>query len=352
MEFDKNNGIAKLFFKSSSVVSNLVKKDHVIKETSLTVLPLYDDFEELDESESKIKEFHGDIYADSDVIKHVLFHGDLLQFDLKSMKYDEAKSTVHFTKDVKDPKDGEHLTTRLKIFVDSFAKETLTIPTFVYDQVKQDVLENRDESEIKVKFEKSGIVLIGRKIDVKIKKKDIQKLVDKLTAAAKKDPLDIEIKDKDKFHFLIAIGYFTDLLVEFPDVEIPGIEGSTGSKLTVLGTAEGVKNMKLRVFEDLDKIHVIKIEMSDRQIDFLKRTKCKIANEALKKDKIMLILKEVEGHVGAKGLQPQLMFLKEPGNVEEERVVEIIKSKTSEKLVKIDKETGKFWQSPTIYRRL
>ncbi|XP_046856560.1 uncharacterized protein LOC124449656 [Xenia sp. Carnegie-2017] len=82
--------------------------------------------------------------------------------------------------------------------------------------------------------------------------------------------------------------------------------------------------------------------MSDRQIDFLKRTKCKIANESLKNDKIMLVLKEVEGVFGAKGLQPQLMFLKEAGNVEEERVVEIIKLKTSEKLVKIDEETGKF----------
>ncbi|XP_046856440.1 uncharacterized protein LOC124449537 isoform X2 [Xenia sp. Carnegie-2017] len=342
MEFDQNNGIAKIFLISSSAVSNLVKKDHVIKDTSLTVLPLYEDFEELDKPENKITEFHGDIYGDSDVINHVLLHDNLLQFDLKSMKYDETKSTVHFTKDVEDPKDGEHLTTRLKIFVDSFGKETLTIPTFVYDQVKQDVLENRNESEIEVKFENSGIVLIGRKIDVKTKKKDIQKLVDKLTAAAKKDSLDIEIKDKEKFHFFIAIGYFKDLLIEFPGVEIPGIEGSTGGKLTVLGTAESVKNMKLRVFEDLDKIHVIKIEMSDRQIDFLKRTECKIANEVLKKDKIMLILKEVEGHVGAKGFQPQLMFLKEPGNVEEERVVEIIKSKTSEKLVKIDEETGKF----------
>ncbi|XP_046856473.1 protein mono-ADP-ribosyltransferase PARP9-like isoform X2 [Xenia sp. Carnegie-2017] len=185
MDYDQNNGIAKLFFESSSVVSNLVKKDYVIKETLLTVLPLYDDFEELDEPENKITEFHGDILCESDVVDYMIRHHSMSQFDLKSVTYDETMSTFHFTKDVEDPKEGEDLSNRLKVYVNSFGKETLVIHTTVFDQVKLKVIENKVDSEIEVRFEKPNVVLFGRKKEITMKKKDIEKLVDELTSAAK-----------------------------------------------------------------------------------------------------------------------------------------------------------------------
>ena len=158
-----------------------MKKDHVMRETLLTVLPLYDDFEELDEYQNKITEFNGDIPCESDVFYHILLHHDVSQFNFNSVKYDQIKSTFNFTKFIEDPKDGEDLSRRLKTLVDSFAKETLAIPTVVFDEVKHEVLGKRDESEIRVRFEKSSVVLVGRRKDITRKKRVIKRLVNELT---------------------------------------------------------------------------------------------------------------------------------------------------------------------------
>ncbi|XP_046856480.1 uncharacterized protein LOC124449563 isoform X3 [Xenia sp. Carnegie-2017] len=207
MDYDQNNGIAKLFFESSSVVSNLVKKDYVIKETLLTVLPLYDDFEELDEPENKITEFHGDILCESDVVDYMIRHHSMSQFDLKSVTYDETMSTFHFTKDVEDPKEGEDLSNRLKVYVNSFGKETLVIHTTVFDQVKLKVIENKVDSEIEVRFEKPNVVLFGRKKEITMKKKDIEKLVDELTSAAKTESVKITAEDDEDKATIYVSGF-------------------------------------------------------------------------------------------------------------------------------------------------
>ena len=174
-----------------------MKKDHFIKETSLSVLPLYEDFEELDEPENKITEFHGDIPCESDVVDYMIRHHNISQFDLKSVTYDETMSTFHFTKDVEDPKDGEDLCKRLKVYVNSFGKETLVIPTVVFDQVKLKVLENNVDSEVEVRFEKPNVVFFGLKEKITMKKKDIEKLVDEVTSAAKTESVKITVRYKN-----------------------------------------------------------------------------------------------------------------------------------------------------------
>ncbi|XP_046838994.1 uncharacterized protein LOC124433277 [Xenia sp. Carnegie-2017] len=207
MDYDQNNGIAELFFESSSVVSNLVKKDHVIKETSLTVLPLYEDFEELDEPENKIREFHGDIPCESDVVDYMMRHHNMSQIDLKSVTYDETTSTFQFTKDVEDRKDGEDLSKRLKVYVNSFGKETLVIPTDIFDQVKLKVLENKVDSDIEVRFEKPNVVFFGLKEKIMMRKKEIEKLVDELTSAAKTESVKITAEDDEDKATIYVSGF-------------------------------------------------------------------------------------------------------------------------------------------------
>jgi hypothetical protein len=81
---------------------------------------------------------------------------------------------------------------------------------------------------------------------------------------------------------------------EFRGVEIHGMESSSG-KLSLLGTAEKTKHVKIKISEDLKEISEIDVKMRDRQIDFLQRTKCQIVNDELKNYCIMLMLTSVNG---------------------------------------------------------
>jgi hypothetical protein len=98
-------------------------------------------------------------------------------------------------------------------------------------------------------------------------------------------------------------------MTEFPGVQIHGMESSSG-KLSLLGTGETSKDVKLKIFQDLVKISEIEVKMSGRQIDFLLRTKCEIANAELKQDDVMLMLISVKGAVGAKSWQARIFSLK------------------------------------------
>ena len=96
---------------------------------------------------------------------------------------------------------------------------------------------------------------------------------------------------------------------EFPGVQIHGMESSSG-KLSILGVAEKIKDVKLKTLQDTMGISEISVKTSVHQIDFLQRTQCKIVNNELKKDDAMLLLSNIEGAVGAKALQAKIMTLK------------------------------------------
>jgi hypothetical protein len=98
-------------------------------------------------------------------------------------------------------------------------------------------------------------------------------------------------------------------MTEFPGVQIHGMESSSG-KLSLLGTAETIKDIQLKILQDLVKISEIDVKMSGRQIDFLLRTKCEIVNAELKQDHVMLTLTPVKGAVGAKAWQARIFSLK------------------------------------------
>ena len=117
------------------------------------------------------------------------------------------------------------------------------------------------------------------------------------------------IDDKNKLRFLNFINYFNDVLTEFPEVRIHGMKSYSG-KMSILGMAEKIKDVKLKILQDTMGISETSVKTSVRQIDFLKRTKCEIVNDELKKDDAMLLLINVEGAVGANPLQAKIMTLK------------------------------------------
>ncbi len=132
----------------------------------------------------------------------------------------------------------------------------------------------------------------------------------KISEEAKFVSEDFEIGDKNKLKFLKFIEYFKKIMEECPEVRIHSGMYSTSGKLTLLGTAEKIKDVQLRILQDLMKISEIEVKMSDRQIDFLRRTNCQIVNDELKKYDVMLMLITVKGVVRAKGLQAKIFSFK------------------------------------------
>ena len=134
-------------------------------------------------------------------------------------------------------------------------------------------------------------------------------MLDKFSDEAKKESVEVPIEDNNKLEFLNNIGYFEKLMTEFPKVRFYGMEGTSG-KLSLLGTGGEIKNVKLKIDQDMAKISRIDVKMSVRQIYFLEYTRCKIVNDELKKEDAMLLLINVKRSVGTEALEAKIMSLK------------------------------------------
>ena len=295
------------------VVSELVKREHKFKDVPLTVIPYYDEFEELQTMTTKTTAFSGDYHIDPRVIAYVINHGRIDEkFDLKAMKFDESSSRFHFTKEFEDSKDATEFTNKLKEFLHSFVKEEVKIPKAVFQRVKDAIEGKRDEFDadvVEFNFDGSRVIFVGKREGVAGKKRLVETMIDTFTEEAQKESTDFPINDKNKLKFLNFIDYFKKLETEFPGVKIHGMESSSG-KLTLLASRKKTKDVQLRILQDLMKISESEVQMSDRQIDFLKRTECQIVNDELKKDDVMLMLISLTGLVGAKSLNARIFSLK------------------------------------------
>ena len=342
--FDKRNGVANVYFEKSSVVSGLVKQTHTLKNIPLVVIPYYDDFEEVQESTTK-PEYSGEYHLDPTVMYYIMNKQEIeVKFDFKTMRFDENTSQLHFTKQLDDRKDATEFKNELKEYLHSFVKEEVRIPIGVFETVKKAIEGKRDEYEaekVDLSFKDLRVILVGKRTDVAHKKLEVETMIDRFTQEAQKESTKFPIEDKNKLKFLNFIDYFQNLMTELPEVQIHGMDGKSGN-LSLLGTAEKIRDVKLKILEDLVKISENEVKMSDRQIDFLRRTECKIVNTELKKDDVMLMLLPVKGHVGAKALQAKIFSLKKYDDKEETRLESIVFAKTSEKCKTVDEETANF----------
>ncbi|CAB4032729.1 Hypothetical predicted protein, partial [Paramuricea clavata] len=345
MMMDKRNGVANIYFEKTSVVSGLVKKEHKFKGVSLNVIPSYDDFEELQEITTKKTEYFV-AYPIDPLVMNYIFNKQGIEnkFDFKTMKYDKETSRFHFTKDFNDPQLAQEFENKLKEFLYSFVKDEVRIAKTVFGKIKEAMEKKRDEFEaLEVNFSFDGyrVTLVGKKEDVTRQKRSVEATMDRFIEQSKLESIQFLIENKNKLKFLNFIHYFKKLMTEFPGVKIHGMENSSG-KLSLLGTTERIKDVQLRVLQDLMKISEIDVKMSDRQIDFLKRSECQIVNDELKKDDVMLMLLTIKGAVGTKGVQARIMTLEKCDNYEEKRLLNIVHAKTSEKCIRVDEETASF----------
>ena len=301
------------------VVSELVKKKYTFNDIPLTVIPYYDDFEELEEKRTKTSDYSGDYCVDPLIMDYILNRQEIeIKFDFKSMEFDEQASQFRFTKKFHDPKDAAVFTNKLKDFLQSFVKEQVKIPKTVFKKVKEEIESKRDEFEadnVEFKFDGSRVTLVGKKEDVILKKQSIETAIDRISEEAKFVSEDLMIHDKNKLRFLNFLNYFKNVMKEFPGVQIHGTESSSG-ELSILGMAEKIKDVKLKTLQDTMGICETSVKTSVLQLDFLQRTKCKLVNDELKKDDAMLLLINVEGAVGAKALQTKIMTLKKLDDTE------------------------------------
>ena len=298
------------------VVSGLVKKEHTFKGVSLAVIPYYDDFEELQEiTTTQTTEFSGSHSIDPLLMGYVMNHqGIESKFKLKGMKYVKETARLYFTKDFHDLKLAQEFENKLKEFLSTFVKDEVKIPRPVFKKVKEAIEEKKAELEAKkVDFSFDGyrVTFIGKKEDVTQQKQLAETTVDTISEQTRVQSVEFVIDDKNKLKFLNFTDYFEDIMAEFLGVEIHGMESSSG-KLSLLGTAEIIVDVKLRILEDLVNISEIEVKMSDRQIDFLQRTNCEIVNDELKKDDVMLMLVAIEDV----GLQAKIFSFKKCDNQE------------------------------------
>ena len=295
------------------VASELVKKKHTFNDIPLTVIPYYDDFEELEEKRTKTSDYSGDYCVDPIVMDYIMNTQEIeKKFDFKSMEFDEQASQFCFTKQFDDPKDATVFTNKLKDFLQSFVKEEVKVPKTVFKKVKEEIESKRDEFEadnVEFKFDGSRVTLVGKKEDVILKKQSIETAIDRISEETEFVSEDLMIEDKNKLRFLNFINYFKNVMREFLGVQIHGMESSSG-KLSILGMAENIKDVKLRIYQDMMRIFKISVKTSVHQMDFLQRTQCKIVNNELKKEDAMLLLINVEGALGVKALQAKIMTLK------------------------------------------
>ena len=261
------------------------------------MIPYYDDFEELQEITTKTTEFSRSHPIDPLVMDYIMNHqGIESKFKLKGMKYVKETAQLYFTKDFDDAKLAQEFENKLKEFLSTFVKDEVKIPRPVFKKVKEAIEEKKAELEAKkVDFSFDGyrVTFIGKKEDVTQQKQLAEATVDTILEQTRVQSVEFVIDDKNKLKFLNFTDYFEDIMAEFLGVEIHGMESSSG-KLSLLGTAEIIVDVKLRILEDLVNISEIEVKMSDRQIDFLQRTNCEIVNDELKKDDVMLMLVAIE----------------------------------------------------------
>ena len=300
-----------LFSQLFVVVSDLVKNHHTLKKVPLTLIPYYDDFEELQETKTKASDYFGDHLLDRELMYYIMSTQEIdKKFDFKTFKFDEETSRFYFTKQFDDPKYAIVFKNKVKDFFLMFDKDDVKIPKYAFDKVKEEIESKRDEfEEDKVEFNFGGsrVTLVGKKEDVAVKKKSIEAAIDRILEEAQF--ADLTIDDRNKLKVLNFINYFQNVMTEIPGVKIHGIDGTSG-KLSLWGTAEKIKDVQLKIYADISKISEITVKTSDHQIDFLKRTGCKTVNDELKKDDAMLLLIDIEGAVGVKALQAKIMTLK------------------------------------------
>ena len=271
-----------------------MKKKHILK--VITVIPYYDHFEELGENMNNTLEYTGDYLLDPQVMYYIMETQEFNKiFDFRSITFDEEQ--FHFTKQFNGLKNAIKFKTKLNDFLLSFVKERIEVPEPIYEKVKKDIESKRDK--LNFNFDGFRVTLVGKKEDVFLKKQSIEAAIHRISEEANSVSENLLIDDINKLRFLNFIDYFKNVITEFPGVQIHGTDGASG-KLSLLGTAGKTRDVQLKIYQDMMKISEIAVEMSDRQIDFLKHTQCKIVNDELKKDDAMLLLINVEGALQAK----------------------------------------------------
>ena len=285
-----------------------MKQKHAIRDVALTVIPYYDDFEELEKKKTKTSLYSGDYSVDPLVMRYIMNTQELdKKFDFESIKFDQKTSRFHFQIQFGDPKDATVFQYELKDFLQSFVKEEIKIPKAFFKTVKEEIESKRDEFEAdKVEFMLDGlrVTLVGKKESVFVRKQSIEVAIDRVSKEVDFVSVELMVDNKNKVKFLNFIDYFKNVMTEFPGVQIRGME-----RLLISGTREEIKDVQLKFYQDVMRISEISVKMSIHQLDFLERTQCKIVNDELKKDDAMLLLIDV-GFVGAKVLQARIMSLK------------------------------------------
>ena len=291
------------------------KKGITLNEVFLTVIPCYDDFEELQEIKTKTSDYSGDCPVDPVVMDYIMkTQGINEKFEFKSSEFDTETSRFHFTKEFEDPNDAKVFKTKVKDFLLQFVKEEVKVAkdSSIFEKVREKIESKDDEFEtdkVQFRFDVSSVTLVGKKEDVFREKQSVEAATDRIKEEMKFSSEDLKIDDQNRLKFLNCINYFENVTKEFPPVRIRGTESSSG-ELSILGPAEKIKDVQLKIYKDLQEISEVDVKTSARQIDFLQRTQCKIVNDELKKRNAMLFLIKVDRALGDKAYQAKIMTLK------------------------------------------
>lgn len=284
-----------------------MKKEHKFRSVQLIVYPYHDDFEELEEVRNKTAEVFVNCQLDPRVMDYILLHGEIDMFDFKSMKYDKASSRICYTKDFDHTYLAEEFEEKVRKFLGAFNIEEVKIPTAIFEKVRkaiQDKCEGFGGKKIDCCFEDHRVTFVGKKEDVSSIKQIAEKIVDKISEEAKFESVELKIEDQSKLKFLNFIDYFNKLIKDFPEMKILGIENTSG-KPTLLVRAEKAKDLELRILNDAVNLSETDVNLSDHQLEFLRRTDCQLVNDLLKKDDVMLTLDDSKC-----SLQAKILFLK------------------------------------------
>ena len=259
---------------------------------------------------------NGEHHVEPPIMDYIMNVHDIEnEFGFKSFEYDRTNSTFHFTKDFHDVQEADEFKQKLRQFFKSFSKEEIKIPKGIFQKLKEAIENERDKfGEMKIDFVGLRVSLVGKKEDVTSQRQKIEEMMDTVSVEAMIVPIDhsvqtLVIEDLNKLIFLNFVDYFMKITIEYPGVRIDGTESLAG-ELRLTATAEMAKDVQVRIFQDLSKITEIEVGMSHRQLEFLKKTKCRMVNHVLKKYEVMLMLVSVEGAVDGKGLRAKIMTLR------------------------------------------
>ena len=325
----------------------MVKGKHVLREAELLVTPSYDCFEELPDETTTIKETFWKLPVTHNVMNFVAKHRDIeSEFDLKSMNFDVKQGILQFSKEFDDPKEAENFESKLKLCLNSIVEDSIKISKGISQKIEEVLKERREEFQNKlvvVRYDPqcSALFLIGEQKEVTAKKQSLLTIIHNLQERLKKKTANLTILDKNKLLFLNFIDYSKKLMTEFPNVQVTGPEETSG-RIRLIGTQESIKDVRIRILEDVRAITKTNVKMSKRQLGFLKRTQCKLVNDALKKDgtNAMLTIGSAETPRKAGVLEAKIITLKitDVNSI----MKNIVLNMTSEKCVRIDDDTGPF----------